>query len=504
MSEIIEIKELNTEIIPPLTSKFGDPKYKGGSKLVVIGKPGCFSLDTPVMMYNGSLKMVQDVCVGDMLMGDDSTPRKVLELCRNEDEMFEIRPAFGVPYTVNKQHKLVLCNKNDIKEITVDDYLKNPLSGFRTYRKTVLFKRRKVDVEAYEQGLNANIVDSDYIYNDIDTRFNFLAGVIDNLDSMTRVESYNELKFEVPDEMGKDMEFLTRTLGFVSSYESGTLNLRGPIGLIPARSVEFKNLSTEYDMTSSFEVIHKGYGQYYGFTIDGNHRFLLGSCDVVRNTGKSKLIKALLHSKKHIFPVGLVMSGSEDSNHEYAEYFPDTFIFNEYNEDKIQDFIQRQKIAMEYLTNPYAVLILDDCTDDPKLFNKPLQHKLYKYGRHWCMMYILSLQYAMDVKPAIRTNVDGVFILREPLLNNREGLYRNYASIIPTFELFCELMDKLTEDHHAMFILNAVSSNRWQDCVFYWKAPLNSIPSNWKFGSREYWDFHYNRYNENYTKPFNV
>ena len=81
-------------------------------------------------------------------------------------------------------------------------------------------------------------------------------------------------------------------------------------------------------------------------------------------------------------------------------------------------------------------LILDDCTDDPRVFNKPLQQALYKKGRHWKMMYILSLQYAMDVKPVIRTNVDGIFILREPLLKNRESLYKNYASIIPDFGTF--------------------------------------------------------------------
>jgi hypothetical protein len=221
-------------------------------------------------------------------------------------------------------------------------------------------------------------------------------------------------------------------------------------------------------------------------------------------SGKSKLIRCLLYAKKHIFPVGMVMSGSEDCNHEYSEYFPSTFIFDDYNESKIEDFIQRQKIACEHLPNPYAVLILDDCTHDPKVFNKPLQHKLYKYGRHWCLMYILSLQYAMDIKPAIRTNVDGVFIFREPLQNNREGLYRNYASIVPTFELFNELMDKLTDDNTALYIHNSTSTNVWQDCVFYWKAPLDSLPAGWKFGSKEYWDFHYNRYDENYVKPYNI
>ena len=66
---------------------------------------------------------------------------------------------------------------------------------------------------------------------------------------------------------------------------------------------------------------------------------------------------------------------------------------------KLRTIIKRQKLAHKHLINPWAVLILDDCTDDPRVFNKPLQNALYKKGRHWKLLYILSLQYAMDVKP---------------------------------------------------------------------------------------------------------
>jgi hypothetical protein len=217
------------------------------------------------------------------------------------------------------------------------------------------------------------------------------------------------------------------------------------------------------------------------------------------NTGKSTLIKALLHSKKHIFPVGIAMSGSEDTNHAYKSILPSSFVFNKYDEDKIRDFIKRQKLAATHLENPWAVMILDDCTDDPTVFNKPLQQALYKKGRHWKMMYILSLQYAMDVKPVIRTNVDGIFILREPLLKNRKSLYENYASIIPDFTTFCELMDALTNDYCALYIHGSTTTNDWTECVYYWKAP--QISPEWKLGCPEYWAFHNERYNEEYQEP---
>lgn len=217
-------------------------------------------------------------------------------------------------------------------------------------------------------------------------------------------------------------------------------------------------------------------------------------------TGKTTLISDLIYRKKHIFPIGVVFSGSEDSTGFYRKIFPSTFIYNNYNEDKIKDFIKRQKIAKMHLPNPWGLILLDDCTDDPRIFGRPLQNGMYKRGRHWKMWYILSLQYAMDVKPVIRTNVDGIFILREPILKNRRSLWENYASIIPDFSLFCDIMDQLTDDYTAIYIHNTTNSNEWQDCVFYYKASI--IPQDFKFGCPEYWEFHNKRYNTDYVESF--
>jgi P4 family phage/plasmid primase-like protien len=69
---------------------------------------GCHAIDTPIMMYDGSIVKVQDIKVGDVLMGDDSTPRNVIELYRGQDEMYKITPIKGDPFVVNGDHKLSL------------------------------------------------------------------------------------------------------------------------------------------------------------------------------------------------------------------------------------------------------------------------------------------------------------------------------------------------------------------------------------------------------------
>ena len=217
-------------------------------------------------------------------------------------------------------------------------------------------------------------------------------------------------------------------------------------------------------------------------------------------TGKTTLITSILYAKRNIFPVGLVMSGTEDSNGYYKEIFPSTFVYNKFEEEIIEEYIKRQKISKQHISNPWSVLLLDDCTDDPRIFNKPLLQGLYKNGRHWKMFYILSLQYCMDVKPVIRTNVDGAFILREPSWKTRRSIWENYASVIPDFKMFCDIMDQITDDYTALYVKNDSQSNNLEDCVFWYKA--KPVPKNFKFGCPDFWKFHKQRYNTKYKDNF--
>jgi len=216
-------------------------------------------------------------------------------------------------------------------------------------------------------------------------------------------------------------------------------------------------------------------------------------------TGKTTMITSLLYEKSNLFPIAQIHSGTEDSNGHYKKTFPSSFIYNKFTESAVEDFIKRQKIAKKHLDNPWAVLLLDDCTDDPKSLTKPLIQGIFKNGRHWKMWFILSLQYCLDVKPVIRTNIDGTFILREPSFKNRKALWENYASIIPDFQMFQDIMDQITDDYTALYIHNATNSNKLEDCIFWYKAKW--VPPDFKFGSPDYWLFHEERYDEAYQDP---
>lgn len=78
-----------------------------------VGTGKCHGKNTPILMYDGSLKMVQDIKVGEKLMGDDNLAREVLSTARGTDLMFKIIPQFSKSFIVNESH--VLCLKNTYK-----------------------------------------------------------------------------------------------------------------------------------------------------------------------------------------------------------------------------------------------------------------------------------------------------------------------------------------------------------------------------------------------------
>ena len=110
---------------------------------------------------------------------------------------------------------------------------------------------------------------------------------------------------------------------------------------------------------------------------------------------------------------------------------------------------------------------------------------LFINGRHLKIMLIITIQYPLGVPPNLRTNIDYVFILREPYLTNRKRIYENYAGMFPTFESFCQVMDQCTENYECLVINNNSKSNRLDEQIFWYKA---SAHSNFKLGSKEFWE----------------
>lgn len=84
-------------------------KFGGGLLSVPCGFGKCLAKGTKLLMFDGSIKNVEDIKIGDQLMGDNSTVRHVLNLARGNEEMAEITDLIsGESYTVNQSHILSL------------------------------------------------------------------------------------------------------------------------------------------------------------------------------------------------------------------------------------------------------------------------------------------------------------------------------------------------------------------------------------------------------------
>jgi len=214
-----------------------------------------------------------------------------------------------------------------------------------------------------------------------------------------------------------------------------------------------------------------------------------------RDSGKSFLVKDLLYYHQDI-PIGTVIAGTEEGNGFYGKMVPKLFIHNEYKTEIIENVLKRQRQVMKQINkemetfkksniDPRAFVILDDCLYDNSWSRDKMMRLLFLNGRHWKVMLVLTMQYPLGIPPTLRTNIDYVFILREPYIANRKRIYENYAGMFPTFESFCQIMDNCTENYECIVIDNNVKSNKLTDQVAWYKADSHG---DFKLGSKEFWE----------------
>ncbi len=214
-----------------------------------------------------------------------------------------------------------------------------------------------------------------------------------------------------------------------------------------------------------------------------------------RDTGKSFLVRDLLYYHQDI-PIGTVISGTEAGNGFYSAHVPKLFIHDEYNSNIIENILKRQRTVLKQVKkemdaynktkiDPRAFVILDDCLYDAGWTRDKMMRLLFMNGRHWKIMLVITMQYPLGIPPNLRTNIDYVFILREPYIANRKRIYENYAGMFPTFESFCQVMDQCTENYECLVINNNAKSNKLHDQIFWYKA---NPQGDFKLGSKEFWD----------------
>lgn len=140
------------------------PRGNVKSNLLFIGPYGCHAAGQKILMYDGKLKLVEDIVVGDLLMGPDSSPREVLRLVRGVDDMVEIIPNKGDPWIVNQHHTMKLVKTQDrskkvyraigeLVEVSLNEYMNWP-----QYKKSIHpLYRVPIDFQPTHENTNLSI-----------------------------------------------------------------------------------------------------------------------------------------------------------------------------------------------------------------------------------------------------------------------------------------------------------------------------------------------------------
>lgn len=214
-----------------------------------------------------------------------------------------------------------------------------------------------------------------------------------------------------------------------------------------------------------------------------------------RNTGKSVLVSDVMYHHRNI-PIGVVISPTEKANQFFENFVPGMLIYDEFSPEIVHKFIDRQeKITKNFNgerkkygksdIDPRAFFILDDCLYDKTWPTDKNIRCLFMNGRHYKVLFLITMQYPLGIPPHLRTNVDYVFILRENQVKNRERIYQQYAGMFPTYEIFSQVMDQCTENYEGLVIDNKVQSNKLEDQIYWYKA---TIRNEFRCGSQELWN----------------
>ena len=140
--------------------------------IFVSATAGCLGKDVKVLMFDGSTKLSQEICAGDVLMGPDSCPRNVLKIDSGISNLYEVSPKKGEKWICNDEHiftvhdqyitrSMRLYNSEKTSDI-VDKHIKEILKfqknngeigHLKLVRTGVEFKEKDLPIDPYLLGL---------------------------------------------------------------------------------------------------------------------------------------------------------------------------------------------------------------------------------------------------------------------------------------------------------------------------------------------------------------
>jgi hypothetical protein len=364
-----------------------------------------------------------------------------------------------------------------------------------------------------------------YKCNSRENRLKLLAGFIDADGHLGKRNDFEITQCKKHEKLMDDIIYLARSLGFSATKyikkttwthngekkygEALRIHINGKgieeiPTLIPRKKARPRKNRIDA-LVSQIKVEEVGQGEYYGIELNCNNRFVLGNFIVTHN---SWLARDIFYHHQHI-PSGIVFSGTEEASPFFGDFIPDCFIHPEYDSELIESLLNKQKRKIREaklqgksetgkLPSNNIFIVLDDMLHDAQNWKKEKTIKsIFFNGRHYNILFILTMQYPLGITPELRSNIDYVFVFNEPSIKNRKKIYDDYAGMISSFDYFCNILDSCTQNHECLVIKTSSNSTDLKDQIFWYKAENHS---NFYTGHPKLWKFHNSNYNIKYEE----
>lgn len=367
---------------------------KEHKRLIVKEPTGCHSPGTKVIMFDGRFRNVEDVRVGDKLLGPDGNARTVLNLFQGYDDLLEVIPTKGDCFDINSSHVLTLVsNSGSDKDEIIDIPYQDWLLKSKTYKHTHKLiradclefggaEKKELPLESYFlgvllgdgsiiKGINIETPESELItyIRDIAKKYNLSVRVTNSkgsksskyhlggrgeknaiLDGVKQLQLLGKKSGEkfIPfqyltasiadrmqllaglldtdgyasdggydyitksDQLSKDILFLCRSLGLAAYSKKcikgyggkfrawyNRIYISGDCTNIPVKVFRRKAISRKINKAwrrVGFRIRPHGYGQYFGFQLSGDGRYLLSDFTITHNSGKTMLAACAINA----------------------------------------------------------------------------------------------------------------------------------------------------------------------------------------------------------------
>lgn len=204
-----------------------------------------------------------------------------------------------------------------------------------------------------------------------------------------------------------------------------------------------------------------------------------------RGTGKSTLLEDVLYHLKGDVDFAIAMSPTEESLSMFRQHMPESWLYPGYTATKVEEMISMQKTLARQNKHRSLLLALDDCLYEKSILRSTSMRELFMNGRHLRICFIFACQYLVDVDPSLRTQIDYVIALRETIYSNKQKLHRFFFGIVPNFQDFCKIIDRVTDNYGALVLDATSTTTKLDECLYWYRASIK-LPT-YRIGKPLFW-----------------